>query len=644
MAEQMGTPGSNADLSVNGSKLGAPKDKACPFCHQQFTSSSLGRHLDLYIKEKNPKPADGIHDVIEIRKLRGGITRRQPRNSTSRREDSTPAGTPVAMERRSPQPEDGDGGRSPSLRRDEAAAGGDGVNFTGKPSFFINKGTWESTGVMNNIPPPRTSDSRSWDGEERDTSRRLEPRSRSVSKQMLAKTTFEQKQKMMDALDNAKASELALRELMGSIRAAKQRIDGPSIFDYDPLTLDFPSLCLHCLPPPPTLYQSTPIPSMSSWSILPPDETQYNALSEHFRSVFHNWQVSVAVANTAATEDLSYPPPATFEGPSDPSEIAQRAEAAASSLQAKITQHLHNVYTHWASLPQAKRTEIWTLELARGVGRKSEEIDKLKQERDFHKQETAHLKQQVDELSRLQHPREFKLQPPSTIPFDSKLMSGMADQGLTAMCKGFSVLDRHVHLDVLVENVIGRWKGVVKEARGNGGGNGIGSAGSGSGGMAAQRSLSGESSYSTNLRPQSRNQDSNQTQTNTQSPVQIQTQQQSKAATVSTPHPTQTQTPTIAMDSSNLISPTNHGQDNEMDGTGSDIDADADADMDDDDGSYGNVNGHVNVNESVPTSGSSTGFRLGGNMNGGGERGMGSGMEGLESHGQVVGGYVRIGA
>jgi hypothetical protein len=222
MAEQMGTPGSNADLSVNGSRTSAPKDKACPFCSQQFTSSSLGRHLDLYIKEKNPKPADGVHDVVEIRKLRGGITRRQPRSSTSRREDSTPAGTPGAQDRRSPRPEsDRQGNRSPSSRREENGPV-DSINYRGKPSFFINKGTWESTGVMNHIPTPRNnSDARSWDGEDRDTTRRMEPRNRSVSKQMLAKTTFEQKQKMMDALDNAKAAELALRELLGSIRAAK---------------------------------------------------------------------------------------------------------------------------------------------------------------------------------------------------------------------------------------------------------------------------------------------------------------------------------------------------------------------------------------------------------------------------------------
>jgi hypothetical protein len=216
----MGTPGSTADTSINGGSKGgsAPKDKACPFCQQQFTSSSLGRHLDLYIKEKNPKPADGIHNVDEIRKMRGGITRRQPRNSTSRREGSTPAGTPGAHDRRSPRPESTRGDRSPSARREDI--GSSNLMYSGKPRMVLNKATWEATGVMNNIPAVRNSDSRSWDGEDRD-GRRPDGRNRSVSKQVLAKTTFDQKQKMMEALDNAKAAELALRELLGSIRAAK---------------------------------------------------------------------------------------------------------------------------------------------------------------------------------------------------------------------------------------------------------------------------------------------------------------------------------------------------------------------------------------------------------------------------------------
>lgn len=76
--------------------------------------------------------------------------------------------------------------------------------------------------MMNNIPMTRNGGSvQSWDGEDRDGIRRPEGRNRSVSKQTLAKTTFEQKQKMIEALDNAKAAELALRELMGSLRAAK---------------------------------------------------------------------------------------------------------------------------------------------------------------------------------------------------------------------------------------------------------------------------------------------------------------------------------------------------------------------------------------------------------------------------------------
>ena len=155
--------------------------------------------------------------------MRGGITRRQPRNSASRREDSTPAGTPGATDRRSPHTEpDRSGNRSPSIRREDLAPS-DIASYGTRPSVIINGAAWESTGVMNDIPMPRHGDSlRSWDGEDpRDGGRKTEGRSRSVSKQMLAKSTFEQKQKVMEALDSARAAELALREILGSVRAAK---------------------------------------------------------------------------------------------------------------------------------------------------------------------------------------------------------------------------------------------------------------------------------------------------------------------------------------------------------------------------------------------------------------------------------------
>ncbi|TVY16683.1 hypothetical protein LARI1_G007416 [Lachnellula arida] len=639
MAEQMGTPGSNADTSINGSKAG--KDKACPFCRQQFTSSSLGRHLDLYIKDKNPKPPDGLHDVDEIRKLRGGITRRQPRNSTSKRESSTPAGTPSAHDRRSPRPESASGNHSP--RKDDNASS-DRPSYHGKPTYRINKPTWEATGVMNVIPPSRSGDSApSWDGgDERDAGRKVENRARSVSKQMLAKTTFEQKQKMIDALDNAKAAELALRELLGSIRAAKKNIEGPTVFDYDPLTLDFPALCLHCLPPPPTLYQSTPLPNSSSWSIFPPDDHQYQALRSHFSSEFHRWRVSCAIANTIQPDDLSYPPPPhLFAGLDDPAEMAQRAEASASELESRISEHLHSAFAHWNGLSPQKRQEIWMLEFARNVGKKSQDIEKLKKEKEFIQQEATHLKQQVDELSRLQQPREFRMLSPRTVGFSGELMTEIGELGTKyeGSHVGFDLMDRHVHLDTAIERAVGRWKSVIKSTR---------SGGNGNGGMASQRSLSGESAPPTattpltNQNPQLPQQQSHQGQQTHQriAPAPSQQQQQPQMQNHNrfqnhqhSPHQLSNnnhmQLPNQNQNHHNQQPQhQNHNPPQMQNGMDSDQDADADADMDDDE-------------SFVEMDAPAAKFRL---SNGTGARGGGGGtMEGLE-HGQVVQGYVRIGA
>lgn len=216
MADQMGTPSSNADNSINGAKtFSASKDKACPFCHQQFTSSSLGRHLDLYIKEKHPKPPDGIHIVDEIRKIRGGITRRQPRQSLRRRDTSTPGDHDQASPLPDSTAEDG----SP-ISATQEDVGSSNLMFAGRPRMFMQPPTWEATGVINDIPAAKMSDSGKVDSEDKEF-RRIDARSRQVNKQVLAKAAFEQKQKMLEALDTAKAAELALRELLGSLRAAK---------------------------------------------------------------------------------------------------------------------------------------------------------------------------------------------------------------------------------------------------------------------------------------------------------------------------------------------------------------------------------------------------------------------------------------
>lgn len=188
-------------------KYAAPKDKSCPYCGQAFTSSSLGRHLDLYIKDRNPKPPDGIHNVDEIKKMRGGITRRQPRGSMGGRgESSTPAGTPRAGSvRKDSMTQDRDSFRSGGIPKDGQYA----VDSGALNKYPYPPPRWELTGVMNDI------------GDVASDNGKRPGMQRQVSKQMAHKAQFDVKHKLADAMDTARAAELALRELLSSWRAAK---------------------------------------------------------------------------------------------------------------------------------------------------------------------------------------------------------------------------------------------------------------------------------------------------------------------------------------------------------------------------------------------------------------------------------------
>lgn len=258
MSDQNENSGAASNHSTPQNKAAnAPKDKACPFCNQAFTSSSLGRHLDLYIKEKNPKPADGIHHVDEIRKLRGNITRRQPRNSL-KRQNSTP--TTPATGRRDSRLSENDIPRHGSYGSPGASAPGRGDHGAAPRPFPLpdaiarpfspynapagpGTSSWENTGAINNIPSAsRNGELAGLGNGEADAPGELvdtdmngsaaartatgtrsgghPDRARAVSRQTLAKTNFENKQKLTDALDSARAAELALHEVLGSLRAA----------------------------------------------------------------------------------------------------------------------------------------------------------------------------------------------------------------------------------------------------------------------------------------------------------------------------------------------------------------------------------------------------------------------------------------
>ncbi|KAH8887646.1 hypothetical protein GQ53DRAFT_287408 [Thozetella sp. PMI_491] len=453
--------GDKADQMVDSANTPkAAKDKKCPFCGQAFTSSSLGRHLDLYIKEKNPKPPDGVHDVDAIRKLRGNITRRQPRRSL-RRETSTPAHTPSALSKRSPASDDAESSRmkSPTSAKFSDVMG---------RQFPFNT-PWEATGVINDITAKAASEAgrSEGDGAAGDGGKTLAPSQRAVSRQMM-KAQLDMKQKIQDAADTARAAELALREMMSAWRAAKQHIDMHSMpFDFEPLSLDFPALCLQCLEPPPTLFSSTQHPTATSWSILPPGEKQFEALKRYFNNEFARWRVTCAAATTAYAEDLTYPPSNSVYKSDFIKEAVHKAEKAADVLESQVGEHIESMFSVWQALPEQQRQEFWVLELARGVGRKQKEVDTLKQTQHSLTQENANLKTQIEHLNRLQQPREFKIMAPATIPMPRNVVDFFQSQGVVERKTGvgMNMEDRHSDLNTLVSTAIERWKQVIVATR-----------------------------------------------------------------------------------------------------------------------------------------------------------------------------------
>ena len=188
------TPGSSTT-----SKPPAVKDKECQYCHQAFTSSSLGRHLDLYIKDKNAKPPDDLHDVEEIRRLRGNVTRRQARTSLGKRESSATSNskpTPLRDER-SPSLQIGNSSSHVIPPHPNAGQGG----------IFVNKPGWESTGVINDLP--LAFDNAPY------ARMQSPPRKSSVKEEIL------HKKNILEERDRARAAELALKEVLDNVKAAK---------------------------------------------------------------------------------------------------------------------------------------------------------------------------------------------------------------------------------------------------------------------------------------------------------------------------------------------------------------------------------------------------------------------------------------
>ncbi|KAI9818940.1 MAG: hypothetical protein M1827_007762 [Pycnora praestabilis] len=432
MAEQSSATPNSATESGTPGKLPATKDKQCPYCGQPFTSSSLGRHLDLYIKEKNPKPPDGIHNIDEIRKSRGGITRRQARNSsvgTKRENSMTPAAATSTSRAHSIDEQ-----RSPSIGR---------PSVEHKVRTRFNEANWQATGVINHIPPAQRDNGR-------DPPPRFEGR-RESNRRWQAKSGWEQKQKMGEERDEARAAELALREVLGSIKAASARTPLRSTpFDFNPYEMSFPALCLHCLPAPTTIFGIMPFGTSESYSPDPPGPTQFSALQANIRDRFVQWRRFDRDIPEDKKDNNGYSD-GWQRNAND--EDGHLIGAGADEEEEKVIQHVIQAFNHWTFAPDKQKSENWRLEVVRAYARSEEKRKTIESDLQKAQQEINHLKAQVDTLSRCQQPREFFLHPPITIP----LLKDTAKQ-----------LDHEFGKDMAgwdYDGLMQKWRAVIKDNR-----------------------------------------------------------------------------------------------------------------------------------------------------------------------------------
>lgn len=195
----------------------------------------------------------------------------------------------------------------------------------------------------------------------------------------------------------------------------------------------------------------------------------------YFHEEFRKWRVACATATTISAEDLTYPP-SEINFPRDMRESVKKAEKAAALLEKQVHEHLQSTYHVWEQLQPTRRSELWGLELARSVGRRQKELEKLKEAQYTIRQENANLKTQIEQLNRLQQPREFRIVPPATLPIEETFMNyllGLGASGVRGV--GVTVEERHVDLSTMVSRAIDRWKSVIVSTR--------------SAGMGSQKSL-----------------------------------------------------------------------------------------------------------------------------------------------------------
>jgi hypothetical protein len=447
------TPASSHDDHNDGTEDGhskphAAKDRECQFCHQKFTSSSLGRHLDQYLHKKKP---DGVHNVDEIRRLRGGITRRTARNSSKNEHDES------RTSNASP---------APTL---ESPAGPvvDTLNIqpvNGLGTKF-NSMNWHSTGVINNLKdiPAMPTTLASPVGTPLSTKRNY--------------STFagmDQPTTRSSGVDNEKdntirALELSLREVLDSVHAATARAaPRPSPFTFDLQKQTFPSLVLQLLPTPPTLFSASPFATSTSAPLEPPDSSHLTLLRLNLETKIQTWKW------TALRHAQSQTFPTAHSH--NLGEEADYLTHTALQYEDFARKHLDTSFQAWNLLTPEEKRSTWSLELMRAFRTQAQKVTDLEDRLETLTSEANRLQGQVEHLSRCQWPREMALWPPEPVKF-TKLAaeeirtinldspSGNKDTGRNGGGSRDALSTKEITERWDYDRLVGKWRRRVREDR-----------------------------------------------------------------------------------------------------------------------------------------------------------------------------------
>jgi hypothetical protein len=187
----------------------------------------------------------------------------------------------------------------------------------------------------------------------------------------------------------------------------------PSPFDFELQTQTFPALCLHALPPPPTLFSTHPFPSPTSFPLNPPSFEQRDIVQQALLAKIHQWRADHLAAAAAAerqaesdADHMSRAPPV------DPETI----ERTTRQHHDQLVRHLDSSLNYWMTMSPETRRETWQLEITRAFAREAEKRRKVEEQLARTQQEANYLRVQVEKLASCQWPREFAIFPPNMLP------------------------------------------------------------------------------------------------------------------------------------------------------------------------------------------------------------------------------------